>query len=90
MFKLLGGDLVGMTGVPEVTLARDRAICYISICIVSNYASGISQDNLTIDEVFEMVKAKEEDLMVLIYEIIKHLDDDFDCPCQHALNGAEV
>lgn len=37
-----------------------------------------------------MVKAKEEDLMVLIYEIIKHLDDDFDCPCQHALNGAEV
>ena len=90
MFKLLGGDLVGMTGVPEVTLARERAICYNSICIVSNYASGISEDNLTIDEVFEMVKAKESDLLELIYEIIRNLDDDFDCPCRHALNGAEV
>ena len=90
MFNMLGGDLVGMTGVPEVSLARERAICYNSICIVSNYASGISKDNLTIDEVFEMVKAKEEELLDLIYEIIKKLDDDFDCPCQHALNGAEV
>lgn len=64
-----------MTGVPEVTLARERAICYNSICIVSNYASGISEDNLTIDEVFEMVKAKESDLLELIYEIIRNLDD---------------
>ena len=31
MFKMLGGDLVGMTGVPEVTLARERGICYNSI-----------------------------------------------------------
>ncbi len=90
MFNILGGDLVGMTGVPEVTLARERAICYNSICIVSNYASGISKDNLTIDEVFEMVKDKEDDLLELIYNTIKKLDDDFDCPCQHALNGAEV
>lgn len=89
MFKLLGGDLVGMTGVPEVTLARERAICYNSICIVSNYASGISEDNLTIDEVFEMVKSKENELLNLIYEVIKKLDD-CDCSCHHALNGAEV
>ena len=26
MFKMLGGDLVGMTGVPEVSLARERGI----------------------------------------------------------------
>ena len=90
MFKLLGGDLVGMTGVPEVTLARERAICYNSICIVSNYASGISKDNLTIDEVFEMVRSKEKDLLELIYNTIKKLEDDLDCPCHHALDGAEV
>ncbi|WP_299525486.1 S-methyl-5'-thioadenosine phosphorylase [uncultured Methanobrevibacter sp.] len=89
MFKILGGDLVGMTGVPEVTLARERAICYNSICIVSNYASGISEDNLTIDEVFETVKAKEKELLDLIYDVIKKLDD-CDCSCHHALNGAEV
>ena len=90
MFKMLGGDLVGMTGVPEVTLAREREMCYASICIVSNYASGISQNNLTIDEVFEMMGEKEVELLELIYNFIKNVDDSTDCTCLHALDGAEV
>ena len=90
MFKMLGGDLVGMTGVPEVTLAREMEICYNSICIVSNYASGISDMELTIDEVFEMVSNKQSDLLELIYNFIKNVDDSTDCTCLHALDGAEV
>ena len=90
MFKILGGDLVGMTGLPEVTLAREREICYNSICIVSNYASGISDKELTIDEVFETVKNKEVELLELIYNFIKNVDESSDCSCHHALNGAEV
>lgn len=90
MFKMLGGDLVGMTGLPEVTLAREAEMCYNSICIVSNYASGISPDNLTIDEVFEMVSRKELELLELIYNFIKNVDESKDCACRHALDGAEV
>ena len=90
MFKMLGGDLVGMTGVPEVILAREREICYNSICIVSNYASGISEEELTIDEVFEMVAQKEGELLELIYNFIKNVDDSEECSCNHALDGAEV
>lgn len=89
MFKMLGGDLVGMTGLPEVVLAREKEMCYNSICIVSNYASGISENELTIDEVFEMVKSREKDLLELIYNFIKNTHDS-DCNCRHALNGAEV
>ena len=90
MFKMLGGDFVGMTGVPEVVLAREKEICYNSICIVSNYASGISENQLTIDEVFDMVKENEENLLELIYNFIKNVDDSKDCTCNHALDGAEV
>lgn len=90
MFRMLGGDFVGMTGVPEVTLAREREICYNSICIVSNYASGISESELTIDEVFEIVKEKEADLLELIYNFIRNVDESQDCMCNHALDGAEV
>lgn len=89
MFKMLGGDLVGMTGLPEVVLAREREMCYNSICIVSNFASGISENNLTIDEVFEMVKEKEAELLELIYNFIRNAEDK-DCECRHALHGAEV
>lgn len=90
MFRMLGGDLVGMTGLPEVTLARERELCYNSICIVSNFASGISDHDLTIDEVFEMVKKMEVELLELIYNFIKNVDDSIDCECHHALDGAEV
>ncbi len=89
MFKLLGGDLVGMTGLPEVVLAREREICYNSICIVSNYASGISENELTIDEVFEIVENLQDDLLELIYNFIKNCDDN-QCSCHSALEGAEV
>ena len=89
MFKMLGGDLVGMTGVPEFTLARERGICYNSICIVSNYAAGIHEHTLTIDEVFEMVSERKSDLLELIYNFIKNAEDE-DCFCHHVLDGAEV
>lgn len=89
MFKLLGGDLVGMTGLPEVVLAREREMCYNSICIVSNYASGISENELTIDEVFEMLENLEIDLLDLLYNFIKNFDDN-QCSCHNALEGAEV
>ena len=82
--------MVGMTGVPEVTLAREREICYNSICIVSNFASGISEDELTIDEVFEMMAEKKDELLELIYNFIQNVDDDADCMCNYALDGAEV
>ena len=90
MFKMLGGDVVGMTGLPEATLAREREMCYSSICIVSNFAAGISPEKLTIDEVFEVMEIKQAELLDLIYEIIKNLDADKDCACLHALDGAKA
>ena len=91
MSALRGQDLkLLMTGVPEVTLAREREMCYASICIVSNYASGISQNNLTIDEVFEMMGEKEVELLELIYNFIKNVDDSTDCTCLHAGENVDL
>lgn len=89
MFKILGGDLIGMTGLPEVTLAREREICYSSICIVSNYAAGISESELTMDDVLEMFQSRLNDLLELIYNFIKNAEDS-DCSCHHALDGTGI
>ena len=40
-FKLVGGDMVGMTLVPEVFLAKELEMCYASICYITNYAEGL-------------------------------------------------
>jgi len=42
-FRKLGGDLVGMTLVPEVFLARELELCYAALCYVVNFAEGIKE-----------------------------------------------
>jgi len=39
-FKQIGADMVGMTLVPEVFLAREMEICYAAICYITNYAES--------------------------------------------------
>ncbi len=41
--KQIGGDLVGMTLVPEAFLARELEICYAPLCYISNYAEGVRE-----------------------------------------------
>jgi 5'-methylthioadenosine phosphorylase len=90
MFQMLGGTLVGMTGIPEAILAREVEMCYASVCLVSNYAASISPDKLTIDEVFEIMDKRKHDLVQLIDSTIQTIPYDAACPCQKALEGAEV
>lgn len=35
-----GGDIVGMTGMPEAVLARELEIPYAALCVVANWAAG--------------------------------------------------
>lgn len=51
MYKLLGGHLVGMTGFPEVVLARELGMCYATLALVTNEAAGIAKQPLTHAEV---------------------------------------
>ena len=81
MFQIMGGDVVGMTGLPEVVLAREKNICYSSICIVSNYGAGISPDKLSMEEVLDIMNDKSNELLDLIYDTVKKLGDNCDCEC---------
>lgn len=52
-YKSYGGDLVGMTLVPEVFLARELELCYAAICYVTNYAEGVVDRPFKAGELFE-------------------------------------
>ena len=41
MMQMLGGDVVGMTGVPEVVLARELGMCFAAVALSINWAAGI-------------------------------------------------
>jgi 5'-methylthioadenosine phosphorylase len=90
MFQGLGGTMVGMTGLPEAVLARELEMCYASVCTVSNFAASISPDKLTIDEVFEILEKRKEDLVRLIYDSVLKIPSRPSCQCMNTLDGAEV
>jgi len=43
-----GCDVVGMTGMPEASLARELGIAYASVCMVVNLAAGLGDEPITL------------------------------------------
>ncbi|MEN3028591.1 MAG: S-methyl-5'-thioadenosine phosphorylase [Aquificaceae bacterium] len=90
MIERLGGDVVGMTGYPEVVLARELTMCYVSLCLVANPAAGIAGYRLTSEEVISLMKQKEQDIGRVIAQFLRLLPEERTCGCERILDGAEV
>lgn len=54
MYRLLGGDIAGMSVVPETITARQLKLRVAGLCWISNFCSGISKQVLTHEEVLEL------------------------------------
>ncbi|HIO41393.1 MAG TPA: S-methyl-5'-thioadenosine phosphorylase, partial [Aquifex sp.] len=91
-FSLLGGDVVGMTMVPEVVLARELELHYAGLCVVTNPAAGIAGYRLTSEEVIEMMKQKEEEIKDILLSAVEKIYGTkvWNCECENTLEGAEV
>lgn len=83
MFAQLGGDLAGMTSVPEVVLAREAGMCYATIAMVTNFGAGISPDRLSHREVLDIMAEKGVNLRRLIMKTVASMDEGRDCLCQN-------
>ncbi|CAN5632800.1 S-methyl-5'-thioadenosine phosphorylase [soil metagenome] len=66
MYRLWGGDLIGMTAMPEAKLAREAEIAYALVALVTDYDSWRAK---TAD-----VKQTETDPSKLLREIIANLN----------------
>lgn len=86
MYKLLGADVVGMTNVPEVVLAREAALCYATVALVTNYAAGISKNPLTTREVNDNMCNMNEKLKNALQYFIKNISNEKICNCNSSLD----
>ena len=86
MFQRLGAELVGMTSVPEVVLARELGMCYASIGMVTNEAAGIATHPLTHAEVMESMKELGVKVVQLIQATLELWNPSQNCLCASA-NG---
>lgn len=89
ILRRLGCDVVGMTGIPEVVLARELEMCYATICYVSNMAAGIQErlTTLEVSKVSKQIMPKIEQVLIATVKALP-LKRRNNCPCASALRDA--
>lgn len=60
MYKQLGCDVVGMTNVPEVILAKELGMCYAAVGIITNWCTGIENKEITLKDIQESMNNNKE------------------------------
>lgn len=83
-YRMWGADVVGMTNAPECQLAREAEICYATISMVTNFAAGITDQELTHQEVLDCMHDNSKNMMRIVTDLFTSYDVDKDCHCRHA------
>jgi 5'-methylthioinosine phosphorylase len=68
-----GCDLVGMTAMPEAALARELNMDYAALCLVVNWAAGIAQDELSMQEIMRNLNSGMDSVKQIIKLFITNL-----------------
>lgn len=85
-----GCDLVGMTNVPEVFLAREAQICYQTLTIATDYDCWMEdpQHHVTVEQVISRYGASLEKAKSLLKHYLGQHQEAPDCSCRSALSCA--
>jgi 5'-methylthioadenosine phosphorylase len=90
-FTTIGGAVVNMTGYPEAVLARELALCYTTIALVTDLDAGVEGDHgVTQEEVFRVFGENTAKLRGVLMDALATVPLDRDCPCGHALDGLKL
>jgi 5'-methylthioadenosine phosphorylase len=90
-FAVQGWSLVNMTGYPEAVLARELALCYTAVALVTDLDAGLqATDAVTQEEVFSVFAANIDRMRDLVLRTVAALDVERNCPCPDALDGIRL
>ncbi len=71
-----------MTGHPEAVLARELAICYAPLALVTDLDAGlVTGAGVNEAEVFAVFAAHTERMRALLVTAVGDLPDPMNCPC---------
>ena len=82
MFRQWNADVINMSTVPEVVLAREAGICYAIVAMSTDYDCFLeNRQEVTIDEVLKVMKQNSDNVKKLLLNVIPKIDY-VDCKCK--------
>lgn len=81
MYGQLGGDVVGMTGIPEVVLARELGMHFAAVAYSINWAAGLEEEMSFVSD--QMAEIRQLLALLLVNTLRKQ--DTMDCGCEKAV-----
>jgi len=91
-----GWTVVGMTGMPEAAIARELAMCFTTVCLVTDRDAGVDGvEAVTHEDVLKVFAHSLEGLKAVLKSAIGAMpapQDDVSatCPCRQSLDGLRL
>lgn len=91
-YRNQGWDIINMTMYPEVALARELEMCYVNISLVTDYDSGIEENEkpVSFTDVGRVFSENNQKLKTLLFDVIPRIPEVRTCICRNALEGSRI
>jgi len=83
-YKHIGGDVVGMTNVPEVVMAKELGMCYAAYCIVTNWCTGMKNE-IVIHNIQAALLQNKDKLTKAFIGLLDQEHDQEHCNCDKSV-----
>jgi len=87
-----GWEVINMTQYPEAALARELALCYVNISLITDYDAGLEGQAdiapVSVQEVLRVLRANNERVRQVIERLLPRVKPERECPCGRALEHA--
>jgi len=88
--RMIGGDIIGMTAIPEAKLAREAEMCFGMIALSTDYDCWReNEEPVTVEMVMENMKTNTESAKKILANLIPKLKHE-NCGCQKCLDFAII
>lgn len=91
-YTKMGWHTVNMTEYPEITLAREKEMCYAAIAVVTDYDSGLVAEGrvkpVSVEEITRNLKSNIDKIKMLMKEVISNIPTSRNCECKNTLSNS--
>jgi 5'-methylthioadenosine phosphorylase len=89
-YSAQGWSLINMTGHPEAVLARELAMCYATVALVTDHDAGVDAETaVTMEAVFEVFHSHTAQLKSALRQAVVAVGER-ECGCGSALDGMQL